>query len=87
MLFMVIETYRDADAVYRRFREKGRMLPDGLAFVNSWVQADVRRCFQLMECNDIRLLHQWAAHWSDLIDFEFVQVVSSADAAARVSRG
>ena len=81
MLFMVVETFRDAKAAYQRFREKGRMLPDGLSFVNSWVQTDVSRCFQLMECDGSRSLDQWTARWSDIIDFEFVPVVSSADAA------
>jgi Protein of unknown function (DUF3303) len=85
VLFMVIEQYRNANAVYQRFRDKGRMLPDGLTYVDSWVQTDVSRCFQIMECDDARLLHQWAANWSDIVDFEFVPVVSSADAAKLAS--
>ena len=61
MLFMVIENFRnqDAKAVYRRFREKGRLMPDGLTFVSSWVEANLGRCFQLMECDDITLLQRW----------------------------
>lgn len=78
MLFMVIETFRDEDAkaVYRRFRERGRMTPDGLNFVSSWVTADLDRCFQIMECDDVTLLQRWVAEWSDLIDFEIVPVVA-----------
>jgi len=78
MLFMVIETFRneDAKAVYRRFRERGRMTPDGLNFVSSWVTADLDRCFQIMECDDVTLLQRWVAEWSDLIDFEIVPVVA-----------
>ena len=85
MLFMVIERFRnkDAAAVYRRFREKGRMLPDGLRYVASWVTADFDRCFQLMECDDTSLFQQWIANWIDLADFEIVEVIPSKDAAAR----
>ena len=87
MLFMVIEEFRDQDAksVYRRFREKGRMMPDGLAFVNSWVSADLGRCFQLMECDDITLLQKWIAEWSDLMAFEIVPVVAGKDTAAALA--
>ena len=82
MLFMVVETYRNGDPepVYRRFREKGRMLPDGLSYLNSWVKDDLSRCYQLMECADAALLKSWADRWSDLIDFEFVPVVPSETA-------
>ena len=68
MLFMVIEQFRNQDgkSVYRRLRQKGRLMPDGLEFVNSWVAADLGRCFQLMECGDVTLLQQWVAEWSDL---------------------
>ncbi len=84
MLFMVIERFRhqDALAVYRRFREKGRQMPDGLAFVGSWVSADVGRCFQLMECDDVTLLQRWVAAWSELIEFEIVPVAPGKDTAA-----
>jgi len=82
MLLMVIEKFRnhDAAAVYRRFRDNGRMLPDGLKYVDSWVEATFGRCFQLMECDDVKLLQQWIAHWDDLVDFEIVKVVNSKDA-------
>ena len=84
MLFMVIERYknRDAEAVYRRFAEKGRQMPEGLTYVDSWIAADMRRCFQLMECDDASLLQRWVARWDDIVDFEIVPVVPSKEAAA-----
>jgi len=87
MLYMVIERFknRDAKAVYRRFREKGRMAPDGLSYVDSWVETNFDRCFQLMECGDPRLLEQWADHWRDLVEFEFVPVRRSKEAAELIS--
>jgi hypothetical protein len=85
MLYMVIERFRnqDAAAVYRRFREKGRLLPDGLRYVDSWVETNFDRCFQLMECDNVLLFQQWIAHWQDLVDFEIVAVHTSRDVAAR----
>ena len=84
MLFMVIERFRDHDgaAVYRRFREKGRLLPDGLKYVASWVEVNGNRCFQLMECDDVQLFQQWVARWNDLVAFEIVAVRTSKEAAA-----
>jgi uncharacterized protein DUF3303 len=81
MLFMVIERFknRDAKAVYRRFRDQGRGAPDGLRYVQSWIEASFDRCFQVMECDDVRLLQQWVAQWSDLIEFEIVPVATSAE--------
>ena len=81
MLFMVIERFknRDAKAVYRRFRDQGRGMPEGLRYVSSWIEANFDRCFQLMECDDARLLQQWVAGWNDLIEFEIVPVVPSAE--------
>jgi hypothetical protein len=82
MLYMVIERFknRDAKAVYRRFREQGRMVPDGLTYVESWVETNFDRCFQLMESDDPRLLDQWAIRWRDLVNFEFVPVCRSQEA-------
>jgi hypothetical protein len=81
MLFMVIERFRDGDPkpVYRRFRDQGRAMPEGLRYVGSWIEAGFGRCFQLMECDDARLLQQWVAAWSDLTEFEIVPVVPSAE--------
>jgi hypothetical protein len=88
MLFMVVESFRnqDAKAVYGRFHGKGRLMPDGLKFVNSWVAADLSRCFQLMETDDVTLLQRWVAEWSDLIAFEIVPVVPGAQTAKALSR-
>ena len=84
MLYMVIERYknRDAEAVYSRFKEKGRMLPEGLKYLGSWVEPNFDRCFQLMECDNPALFEQWTVHWQDLVEFEIIEVLSSADAAA-----
>ena len=83
MLFMVIETFRDQDAkaIYRRFREQGRMMPEGLKFVSSFVAADLGRCFQLMETDDVTLFQRWVAAWSDLMAVEIVPVVAGKDTA------
>lgn len=87
MLYMVIETFRDGDArpVYRRFRDRGQLAPDGLRYVASWVTQDLRRCYQVMECDDPALLEQWMAVWRDLVEFEVIPVVTSAVAAAAVN--
>ena len=87
MLYMIIEHFRGGDPVpvYRRFREKGRMMPDGIEYRGSWVTDDLRRCFQVMETDDRRLLDQWMANWDDVTDFEVIAVMTSADAAAAVA--
>jgi hypothetical protein len=89
MLYLIIENFRRGDAgpVYRRFREQGRLAPDGLQYVNSWVTRDLRRCFQIMECAERGLLDQWMGNWSDLIDFEVIPVFTSAEASAAVEPG
>ena len=86
MLYMIVEHFRDGDPVpvYRRFRAKGRMAPEGLRYVSSWVTEDLGRCYQLMECDDRALLEQWAARWSDLAEMEIHPVVTSAEAVAAV---
>jgi len=85
-LFMVLERFRNADAtpVYRRFRERGRMAPEGLNYVSSWVTEDLSMCFQVMETADRALLEDWMSHWSDLVDFEVRPVITSKEAADRV---
>ncbi len=87
MLFMVIENFRnqDAKAVYRRFRDLGRQMPEGLTFVDSWVSADLGRCFQMMESPDVTLLQQWIAAWSDLAAFEVIPVVQGRQTAAALA--
>jgi hypothetical protein len=87
--YMVIERFREGPApVYARAAEQGRMLPAGLVYVESWIEADdLARCFQLMETDEPALLRQWAERWDDLVEFEFVPVLSSAEAAERVASG
>ena len=87
MLYMIVETFRNGDAVpvYRRFRDEGRLAPEGLQYVASWVSTDYRRCFQIMECDDRHLLQQWMSRWDDLVEFEVIPVVTSADAAAAIA--
>ena len=86
MLFMVIERFRDRDAkaVYRRFRDSGRMMPDGLTYAGSWIEANFDRRFQLMECDDARLLQEWLLNWSDLMECEIVPVVPSDQTRAAI---
>ena len=82
MLFMVIEHFKNRDPrpIYERVKERGRMLPEGLTYVSSWVEENFARCFQVMECDDPQLFAQWTAQWADLADFEIVHVVTSAEA-------
>ena len=82
MLFMVIETFRDSDMlpIYQRVRDKGRSLPDGLRYIDSWVEPNFRRCFQLMECDDLRLFQEWSLQWRGMgVTLEIVPVVSSKE--------
>ena len=87
MLFMIVEHFKNADPlpIYRRFRDRGRMAPEGLQYVASWVDESFQRCFQVMETTDRKLLDQWIANWSDIVDFEVYPVVTSKDAAARIA--
>jgi hypothetical protein len=87
MLYMIIEKFHDGDAVpvYRRFRDQGRLTPEGLQYIASWVTDDLHRCFQIMKCDDPRLLAEWMARWQDLVDFEVVPVITSAEAQAAVA--
>jgi len=87
MLYMIIEHFRNRDAVpvYRRFRDQGRLAPEGLRYVGSWVTEDFDCCFQIMECDDHELLTQWMARWEDLVEFEVFPVISSAEAAAAIA--
>ncbi len=81
---MAIERFKGGSAgnVYLRLRKHGRMLPDSIRYINSWVDTDFSQCFQLMECDSLSSLNDWASAWSDLIDFEFVQVRSGTEAFA-----
>ena len=81
MLFMIVERFkgRDPAPIYQRFRESGRSLPDGLRYVDSWIEANFDRCFQLMECDNPNVLMKWILHWRDLVEFEVVPVCPSKD--------
>jgi hypothetical protein len=87
VLYMIIEHFRDGDPVpvYRRFRDRGRLAPEGLRYVTSWVTDDFRRCFQVMDCDDPQLLAQWTAQWQDLVEFEITPVITSPEATAAIA--
>lgn len=85
--YMVIEHFRAGDAVpvYRRFRDHGRLAPEGLVYVASWVDEPMGRCYQVMETDDRALLDAWIANWTDLVEFEVIPVMTSAEAAQRIA--
>lgn len=87
MLYMVVEQFRGGDPVpvYRRFRDRGRLAPEGLRYVSSWVSADFRRCYQVMECEDPQLIEHWVANWEDLVECEVIPVVTSAEAVRAIT--
>jgi hypothetical protein len=86
MLFMIVERFRDGNAVpvYRRFRDHGRLAPEGLCYVASWVTKDFLHCYQVMECDNPEVLEQWMANWKDLVDFEVKPVMTSAESVAAI---
>ena len=86
-MYLVIEHFRNGDPVpvYRRFREQGRLAPDGLAYVGSWITEDLARCYQVMECADRSLLDAWISRWRDLVDFDVMPVLSSAEVQAIIA--
>ncbi len=86
MLYMIVEHFKNRDArpVYRRFQAQGRLAPEGLTYVSSWVDEQFQHCFQLMETEDRNLLDEWIANWDDLVDFEVFPVMTSTEAAAKI---
>jgi hypothetical protein len=88
MLFMVVEHFNQGSTleIYRQVHERGRRLPDGLVYVDSWVEASLQRCFQLMECDDAVVLQEWVLQWSEFGTFEIVPVVPSRDTSEMVDR-
>jgi hypothetical protein len=86
-LYMVVERFKNKDAVivYRRFRDYGRLAPEGLLYISSWVDDKLERCYQLMETDDRALLDDWMANWSDLVDFEVHSVITSKEAAEKIA--
>lgn len=87
MVYMVVEHFKNGNAIpiYRRFRERGRLAPEGLTYITSWIEENLQQCFQLMETNDRTLLDEWLAHWSDLVDFEVFPVMTSQEALAKIT--
>ena len=83
MLYVVIERFKEGSTadIYRRFREKGRMMPEGLEYISSWIDLGFKTCWQLMQTEDVALFDKWTANWRDLVDFEIVPVRTSAEAA------
>ena len=88
MLYMVVESFKHGAVsdIYRRAREKGRLMPEGLRYISSWVDLEFKRCFQLMETDDSSLFQDWIREWADLVEFEVVPVQTSGE-AARVAAG
>ena len=88
MLFMIVERFATGRApeVYQLVRERGRMLPEGLVYIDSWVSANLETCFQLMECDDPVVLQEWIAQWGDLVTFQIIPVVPSKETAALMKR-
>ena len=86
MQYIIIERFHPGKikSLYQRFDEKGRMMPDGVTYVNSWINEPVTVCYQLMEAASEELLREWIANWNDLADFEIVPVISSADVKKKV---
>jgi Protein of unknown function (DUF3303) len=89
MLYMVIEQFKngDAEAIGKRFRLGGRMMPEGVTYHASWVDVAGTRCYQIMETPDLKLLKTWMSRWDDLVDFEIVPVTTSADFWAKKKVG
>lgn len=85
MLFMVVEHFKDEAEIYRRYREKGRMTPEGLNYVSSWIQTDFKKCYQLMETDDEKLFEEWTANWCDIVDFDIFPVMTSAEASVKIA--
>jgi Protein of unknown function (DUF3303) len=87
LLYMVVEHFKNQDPmpIYRRFRNHGRLSPEGLQYVSSWVDEKFERCFQLMETDDRGLLDEWMAKWSDIVSFEVYPVITSKAAAERIA--
>ena len=84
---MIVEHFKDKNAVpvYRRFRDKGRLAPEGLNYVSSWVDTNFQKCFQLMETDDEKLIEEWIANWKDIVEFEVFSVMTSKEAAEKIA--
>jgi len=89
MLYMVIERFHTdkLKELYKRFDEKGRMMPEGVQYINSWIDEKVSVCFQVMLSPSVEKLEEWISHWNDLADFEVIPVFTSAEAKQKVLAG
>jgi hypothetical protein len=87
LLYLIIEHFKNRDPVpvYRRFRDRGRLAPEAVRYISSWVDEKLERCFQLMEAEERKDLDEWIGHWNDLVEFEVYPVISSKEAAERIS--
>lgn len=86
MLYMVVERFKDAPAIYRRLREKGRLMPEGLEYVSSWIDADLKTCWQLMRTEDESLFKVWTENWEDLMEFDIIPVRTSSEVRERMEK-
>ena len=88
MLYMIIERFHPDKVkdMYKRFEEKGRMLPEGVTYINSWLNEPVSICYQVMEADTIEKIHEWISNWNDLVDFEIIPVMTSAEAKEKIFR-
>jgi len=86
MQYMIIEKFRPGKVieVYKRFEEKGRLMPEGLHYINSWITEDVAICYQIMETDNVNTLHQWIDNWNDLVEFEIIPVITSQQAKEKI---
>ena len=82
MKYMIFETFKPGKVkeIYQRLEEKGRMQPEGLTYINSWIDENMEKCYQVMETDSIKKIHQWISNWDDVMEFEIVPVISSAEA-------
>ena len=86
MLYMVVERFKDAPAIYRRLREKGRLMPEGLEYVSSWIDVNLKTCWQLMRTEDESLFKIWTENWEDLMEFEIIPVRTSSEVRERIEK-
>ena len=84
ILFLVIEKFKDTKEVYKRVREKGRMMPKGMTYVDSWVSLDGNTCWQINDCENEEQLHEWVSHWKDVCDCECIPVITSHEMSEKM---
>lgn len=86
MLYMIIEHFKNGDAkpVYRRFRDKGRIAPEGLTYISSWIDEEMSHCYQVMETDNRKQIDEWISNWNDIVDFEVFPVMTSKEASEKI---